>query len=230
MKTRALTFAEVMVTIAILMILAGLLLPVLSGAKQAAKATTCISNLGQSVRAIELYLIDFDGTYPNAVDSFIKPYCAVMATDVVSCLNGQRIQDLVAPYAGPMVFACPLDRGLRVVDFLQFPSVQSPTCFSSSGSSYWYNEVLAIKKATSTSLWNPSLAAVLSDRTGAWHGGKPINSDSTQNPNFLRLYRGFRYNTAFADGHVKSLTPRQLNTAKGAVFHNGDWILNIRLP
>ncbi|MCC7230254.1 MAG: type II secretion system protein [Fimbriimonadaceae bacterium] len=228
---KAFTLMEILVVIAILCILAGLLMPVFQRSKFSAEGTVCISNQGHVVRAVELYLIDFDGAYPPAVDSHVKPFCSNISDNLRLCSEALPLRNFIDPYTKTDgLYHCLLDRGLRVVDFFQGPIQELPTSFAGTGTSYWYNEVLSLTGATISSIRNPSSAAIVNDRTGAWHADRPINTDSTQNVDYTRLYRGYRYVTGFADGHVKSITPRQLNAAKGAVIGDIDWLLNIRLP
>lgn len=64
MKKHVFTLVELLVVIAIIGILASILLPALSKAKELAKSSTCISNLKQSGTAWMLYGNDFDGYMP----------------------------------------------------------------------------------------------------------------------------------------------------------------------
>jgi prepilin-type N-terminal cleavage/methylation domain-containing protein len=63
---KAFTLAEILVVILILSILAALLFPVFAKAKDAAKQTSCASQLHQAAVALKLY-VDDQGDYPAAI-------------------------------------------------------------------------------------------------------------------------------------------------------------------
>ena len=107
---RAFTLIELLVVIAIIAILAAILFPVFAQAKAAAKKATCVSNQRQIVLGFEMYLSDYDDTYPDTGD----PYLWV----------GERWRWPVMPYIGagqregaafsavgsdPSIFLCPSD-------------------------------------------------------------------------------------------------------------------------
>lgn len=71
MSRRAFTLIELLVVIAIIAILAAILFPVFAQAKSAAKKISCLSNVKQMATAAQLYLGDYDDTYP--INSMSEP-------------------------------------------------------------------------------------------------------------------------------------------------------------
>ncbi len=63
-KPRAFTLIELLVVIAIIAILAAMLLPALSRAKESGRRIACLNNLRQLSLAAKIYLGDFQGVYP----------------------------------------------------------------------------------------------------------------------------------------------------------------------
>lgn len=60
---RGFTLIELLVVIAIVAILAAILFPVYSRAREKARATTCISNMKQQGLAMLQYVNDYDGFF-----------------------------------------------------------------------------------------------------------------------------------------------------------------------
>src|SRR5690242_15612779 len=70
---RAFALTELLVTIAVIGILAALLFPAINTAKNYAKRTTCLNNLRQINLGLRMYVDDFDDKSPNTPSSNSSP-------------------------------------------------------------------------------------------------------------------------------------------------------------
>lgn len=68
------TLVELLVVVAVITVLAGLLLPALSNARAKARESTCISQLSQIGKAVQMYLDDHAGRRPLRLDSLWPRY------------------------------------------------------------------------------------------------------------------------------------------------------------
>ncbi|MBS1719891.1 MAG: prepilin-type N-terminal cleavage/methylation domain-containing protein [Armatimonadetes bacterium] len=68
---RAFTLIELLVVIAIIAILAAILFPVFASAKESAKKTSDLSNLKQMGTSVQLYLADYDDTFPQTAVNYL---------------------------------------------------------------------------------------------------------------------------------------------------------------
>lgn len=183
--SHAFTLVECLVVIAIISILAALLLPALSRARDQANRTACMSNLRQVNLAIHLYARDFDdmlpvlpepNPYPNGVGAYYK-----------QLVKGYL--DLSGP-ASPRekVFICPSDRTIGSQISHAFTSYTFSGYEVSTGST----PRITGKKLDSIS--NPTKAALV----GEW----PAFFGGSWHPLVAAAYRDAKNEMSFADGHV----------------------------
>src|SRR5579871_3597631 len=76
------TLIELLVVIAIIAILAAILFPVFARAREAARKTSCLSNMRQFGTGIQMYTQDYDETMPGAAANWWQ------ASDFCNAANG----------------------------------------------------------------------------------------------------------------------------------------------
>lgn len=106
------TLVELLVVIAIISVLTGILLPVLTAARESGRKASCQSNLKQIALAFDLYLDDNHDTYPCNGDPFLwmgrkwrwplKPY--------LSLTEQQDGSPMKSKGGGRNVLLCPSDQ------------------------------------------------------------------------------------------------------------------------
>jgi prepilin-type N-terminal cleavage/methylation domain-containing protein/prepilin-type processing-associated H-X9-DG protein len=120
----AFTLIELLVVIAILAILASLLLPAISRAKESGRGAACISNLRQIGIALQLYVQENENRMPSMRDRSI-------GTNVVTDPLPSPEVVLSNQLGNVLVLKCPSDKAL----------------YEQTGSSYSWNSLLNGQKA-----------------------------------------------------------------------------------
>lgn len=146
------TLVELLVVIAILMLLVGMLMPSLRGAREAARRAACASGLHQLAVAHRSYAAAHQGFYPRGRDYLTTEYPqAGGVRGIPGYPNLPSIPEksilLVGGYLGGGVelFTCPSDEGLRnapgtaVADPIQpasFSYTRNGSIYAAGGSKY----------------------------------------------------------------------------------------------
>ena len=129
-KFPAFTLIELLVVIAVIALLAALLMPALSRAKESGRGAACISNLRQLGIAIQLYIQENNNRLPSINDQFPGVTNSYPGPDTV----------LKPQLANLNVLRCPSDKWTSTDPL---PNSQKPaTYFDQTGSSYAWNSLL----------------------------------------------------------------------------------------
>jgi prepilin-type N-terminal cleavage/methylation domain-containing protein/prepilin-type processing-associated H-X9-DG protein len=103
---RGFTLIELLVVVAIIAILAGMLFPVFSRARESARRAKCASNLRQLGLALQMYATDYDGLIPL---TFPVPHNMIWRDDLGPTSHGR-----LHPYINNLsIYYCPTATGIK---------------------------------------------------------------------------------------------------------------------
>jgi len=222
-STSGFTLGELLVAIALVAILAAVIVPLFSSAREAGRMVRCASNMRQLADAFQLYLHDWGGCYPSPgglVGNYnywsqsgsggLVPYvrCSGGIGTVWACPN---LTEWTGPYPA---------RSYSMNSYLRDPpDVEYPSCVSilkGMHESYLEdprNTVLLFEGIPIPPPWPwPDAELYYIYRCGNWtcvRGWFTKTMPRRHAKDSWRPWHGSRSNFLFCDGHISSFTPNQ---------------------
>ena len=241
---------ELLVVIAIVSLLAAILFPVFSAAREKARAAACMSNARQLGLALQMYAQDQDERvffYGATADAMGNSQSRSGAVITSSQKNAFRWWNVVLPYINSVnVFTCPSDNGPT----LSYDVNDGATDIPRSYIACRYSEGLTLAQVANVSQtivivdkWDKNSMGTVTD---AWL--EPFNGDF--DPDYggtdptVMFKAGNRHwgrvNCVFFDGHAKARLPADIQTSADEsgcslihqypVQYPGDLVMTVTQP
>jgi prepilin-type N-terminal cleavage/methylation domain-containing protein/prepilin-type processing-associated H-X9-DG protein len=217
---RGFTLIELLVVIAIIAILAAILFPVFARAREAARATSCKSNLKQIGNAVLMYTQDYDEVLPFQANWGAQtPRFPTNGQDLVNTDNYGVVGDLVYPYVKNRgVFGCPSTNKPTTGTNWRFEhdygwntAIFRGAALNATVGGMALAEIQAPADSlfTADTIWEWLQSGTWTENCGGGYPAGPNNWGGTAAGRFRSRHSG-QLNVLFGDGHVKATKISQL--------------------
>jgi prepilin-type N-terminal cleavage/methylation domain-containing protein/prepilin-type processing-associated H-X9-DG protein len=200
MKRSAFTLIEILVVVAILALLAAILFPAFTRAREAARAISCVSNLKQIGMGLAMYSEDYAGRYPIAGGD--------IAWDAVDAGtgNGPWMQQMQSYLKSRQIFHCPSDSDSQYSYFLGSRAAYlavTPNAFAATDTRrIAYPTAFVVSGDTFSR--NGSFSVTDADKDD--YSQNCVGGEANGTPSIEWQRHNSGQNLLFADGHVKRFT------------------------
>jgi len=205
------TLIELLVVIAIIAILAAILFPVFSQARESARQTACISNARQIGLQVRMYVQDYDETMPIFYAYNSQPPAGDPAH--------KGVELLILPYGKSReLFRCPDDSGGPALSDPFYGCPGRSTYHACYGSSFRFNKgsFTIARGESSQNNFVYDYEKIVTDASFAFPAETRIIRDEMfpfftelkygYYPDWLRIWHSRGGSVIFADGHAKFTT------------------------
>lgn len=193
------TLIELLVVIAIIAILAAILFPVFARAREAARKSSCQSNLNQLVKGLKMYLDDYGNQMPS---SDVRLGVANTTSDATYCTNiGPSFPPTTSMTVGQMTYASSLASYIKSRDVFFCPSDSVDTAAANVQTSYWLRRGVDLGSANgfaNESAFEYQASQMVFVEYRGFHSGESSKGFTV----------GVKFNAGFLDGHVQYQTSK----------------------
>ncbi|MHB0999920.1 MAG: DUF1559 family PulG-like putative transporter [Armatimonadota bacterium] len=238
-KSKGFTLIELLVVIAIIAILAAILFPVFAKAREAARATSCLSNMKQLGTAFQMYANEHDNMYPvmhqqaaaqigDTVSEVYNGHSMPAGAAWLAYVKEHSYRAVLEPYVkNGNIFHCPSDNGGAWGSGTTGAWADGKR-FTSYHYRFWY--AIHTFPAYPTGLWgdvmaygeqwlkDPSRSYAFSE-TIPWHDFRIPQGVPAAYTGWC-WYPDVKMNYVFADGHAKAMP---MSKVELSVTWFGEW-------